>query len=541
MPSTVNCEEEQASSVAEMKVAIAADHAGMPLRRVVVEAVEAAGGDPVVLDLPNAGDSDDYPDVARMVARAIATGEVTRGVLLCGSGAGVAIAANKFPLVRAASVQDTYTAHQMVEHDDANVLAIGARVIGPETAAELVGAFIRASFSKAPRHSRRLGKILDIERESYVKNLPEQLRKREQSIWLRGLDRRMISDGDLAFMLARWGVSGLLPDVLLVAEAISTADTYNDLLLSLLSEGIVEAGELSVAVVHSDLLVGAELLGSVFDATSGTDGYVSVPLPMVSTSGSSPAALPLLLKQIKDLPAKTTRSNVLLEVPATKEGCVMVEELTASGVGINAIMVVHGDHYLQVVSAYSRGLERRLQNGLDLGIPLVVSVAVSTEDQRSSVDQVDEIREHWHRWLATDHWKRLATQGGVTPRLAWAFPPSMSSATDSSWIPLLDETLLEHLTVPSSILQVGKDDLDLLFNVGHRRGVLSARKPQPPSTSNNESVLGSEPVNEPVGYTPGGGAEDMLQRQLLDRSVHQWDILIRAVESKASGLRRQEG
>jgi ribose 5-phosphate isomerase B len=143
-----------------MRIALAVDHAGVPLRVTVLEAVLAAGHD--VHDL---GDHDDYPDVALAVGRAIAAGEADRAILVCGSGAGVSIAASKLPGVRAATCHDHYTAGQCVTHDDCNVLCLGARVIGPAIATELTEAFCAATFSGEERHVRRVGKIQIMERE----------------------------------------------------------------------------------------------------------------------------------------------------------------------------------------------------------------------------------------------------------------------------------------------------------------------------------------------------------------------------------------
>lgn len=117
-----------------------------------------------MLDL---GDAEDYPESARVVAAAIGDGRADRGVLVCGSGAGVAVAAGKFRGIRAATVADCYTARQSVEDDDLNVLCLGARVIGPELARELVGVFAGARFSGAERHVRRLAEIAEIERDAF--------------------------------------------------------------------------------------------------------------------------------------------------------------------------------------------------------------------------------------------------------------------------------------------------------------------------------------------------------------------------------------
>jgi ribose 5-phosphate isomerase B len=147
-----------------MIVAVACDHAGFPLKEVVLEAVRSAGHEP--LDLGTDSETPvDYPDNAIDVGRAIQEKRAARGILLCGSGTGAAVAANKMRGIRAGVCHDLYSARQSVEHDDANVLALGARVIGGELAAELVQTFLAAQFSGEERHRRRLAKIRAIEDE----------------------------------------------------------------------------------------------------------------------------------------------------------------------------------------------------------------------------------------------------------------------------------------------------------------------------------------------------------------------------------------
>ncbi len=143
-----------------MRFAIAVDHAGVTLRTVVHEALLEDGHE--VVDV---GERDDYPDVALAIGQAIAGGDAERGVLVCGSGAGVSVAACKLPGIRAAVCHDHYTAGQCVSHDDCNVLCLGARVIGPAIAAELTQAFAAATFSGEDRHVRRVGKISILERD----------------------------------------------------------------------------------------------------------------------------------------------------------------------------------------------------------------------------------------------------------------------------------------------------------------------------------------------------------------------------------------
>jgi ribose 5-phosphate isomerase B len=147
-----------------MKVACAFDHAGFPLKQLVLEVVGELGHEPVDLGT-HSTDPVDYPDTARAGAEAVRSGRAERAVVVCGSGAGVAVAACKVPGIRAACTHDTYSAHQCVEHDDVNVLCLGARVIGPALARELIEAFLSARFSGEERHVRRLGKINEIEKE----------------------------------------------------------------------------------------------------------------------------------------------------------------------------------------------------------------------------------------------------------------------------------------------------------------------------------------------------------------------------------------
>jgi RpiB/LacA/LacB family sugar-phosphate isomerase len=146
-----------------MRVGLACDHAGFPLKDQIAELIRRSGHD--VIDYGTYSDEPvDYPDFAEKLGRAIQRGDADRGVLVCGSGVGAAVAANKLHGVRAGLCHDTYSARQAVEHDNVNVLALGARVIGPALASELVQAFLRAQFSGEERHLRRLAKVVALEK-----------------------------------------------------------------------------------------------------------------------------------------------------------------------------------------------------------------------------------------------------------------------------------------------------------------------------------------------------------------------------------------
>ena len=148
-----------------MKLAIGADHAGFDLKAQVVPWLESSGHQVVDLGAHNLDPADDFPDFAAAVARSVTGGEVERGLMICGSGVGASIATNKVSGVRACLCHDTYTARQGVEHNDMNVLCLGGRVIGIETAKEVIAAFIGAEFMPEDRFQRRIDKVSKIEAE----------------------------------------------------------------------------------------------------------------------------------------------------------------------------------------------------------------------------------------------------------------------------------------------------------------------------------------------------------------------------------------
>ena len=148
-----------------MKLVIASDHAGLDYKIILLEDIRNSGHE--IKDLGTCDNTPtDYPDHAAAVANAILNKEAERGIIICGSGVGVSVAANKFKRIRAGVCHDNYSAHQCVEHDDVNVLCIGQRVIGIEPAKEIVATFLKATFSGEERHKRRLEKIIALENQN---------------------------------------------------------------------------------------------------------------------------------------------------------------------------------------------------------------------------------------------------------------------------------------------------------------------------------------------------------------------------------------
>jgi ribose 5-phosphate isomerase B len=150
-----------------MKIAVASDHAGVPLNEDIIAELARLGHEVVDLGTHDAFAADDYPDFAAMVGEQVAGGRCERGILVCGSGVGVSVAANKFKGIRAGLCHDHYSAHQGVEHDDMNVLVLGARIIGPMMAQDATEAFLNAKFSGEERHVRRLNKVKGIEKDEF--------------------------------------------------------------------------------------------------------------------------------------------------------------------------------------------------------------------------------------------------------------------------------------------------------------------------------------------------------------------------------------
>lgn len=146
-----------------MKVVIGADHGGFALKQELVETVRLSGHEVLDVGAERYDQADDYPDFALAVARAVAAGKADRGIIVCGSGVGACVAANKIKGARACLCHDTYSARQGVEHDDLNVLCLGGRIVGVALAADLVQAFLGAQFTAEERHARRLRKVLAAE------------------------------------------------------------------------------------------------------------------------------------------------------------------------------------------------------------------------------------------------------------------------------------------------------------------------------------------------------------------------------------------
>jgi transaldolase len=350
-----------------MRVVLASDHAGLMLRADLAEVVASAGHE-VVLVGPCDGQPTDYPIAAAALCRELMAGRAQRGILLCGSGAGMTVAANRFPGIRAATAHDTYTAHQMVEHDAVNVLTLGTRIIGPEPAIEIVRAFLRAEFQPVDRYRRRLAQVIDIERRRTMNPL-YTLTQAGQAAWLDYIRRDMLDDGTFARYISDYCVTGLTSNPSIFDKAISGGDLYDD------SMSGPDAEAIFFDLAIQDLSRAADLLRTAWDLSEGTDGFVSLEVsPLLAADAAS------TIEQGTMLFERTGRPNFLIKVPGTPEGAEAIEELIFRGVNINVTLLFDEVQYRRAAEAYLRGIERRLEAGLDAKVFSVASVFVSRWD-----------------------------------------------------------------------------------------------------------------------------------------------------------------
>jgi transaldolase len=509
-----------------MRIAIAADHAGLPLRPTIADAVRAVGHEPLLLG-PDVAPPEgiDYPLVAKAVADALDATDAQRGILVCGSGAGVTIAANKLPGIRAAYAADHYTGHQMVEHDHVNVLTLGARVMGPEVAAEIVEAFVNATPSTEARHLRRLGEVLEFERDRSM-NAATRLHDAGQSLWLDNITRGLVSSGTLARYIADLAVTGLTSNPTIFDKAMTGSADYDDQVRDLVSSGTTgEALFFELALV--DLTKAASLFRPIWDATRGVDGWVSLEVsPKLAHDTQSSVA------EAKELHQKAGTPNLFIKVPGTPEGLPAIEELIFSGVPVNVTLLFSREHHKDAAEAYLRGLERRKDAGLDLGVASVASVFISRWDAavmgklpadlsgRLGVAIAKRTYKAYRALLASDRWRKLAAAGAKPQRLLWA-----STGTKD---PNLPDTYYIHSLASEQTINTMPETTLLAFGQHGAVGDLL-----PADGGDAEEVL----ARIAKAGIDVDGLASTLQTDGADSFVKSWEDLLTRIESKIDQLR----
>jgi transaldolase len=504
----------------QMRVAVASDHAGEGLLETTVDAIREAGHEPVIIG--QASEGDDYPDVALAVAGAIRTGQAQRGVVLCGSGAGVTVAANKIPLVRAALAYETYTARQMVEHDDVNVLALGARVIGPAVAGDVVSAFLRARFSGAARHSRRLSKVLAME-ATRVQGAAADLIGRGQQLWLDGVDAEVLDDGRVAHWIGDLAVSGVTtsPDVL--AEALR-AGAYADRLehhdVEVVGEQDLEEPEaLVLATLLADACAAADLLGGVHGATAGAGGYASIDLPPTMADDVEGT-----LGVARRLHSLADRRNVMVKVPATRAGHNVARRLIEAGIPVHSTLVYSVDQYRAAAQAYLDGVERRLRAGEDPAVGAVISMPVAPWDE-ATADRLPEglhhtVGLHVARKVAEASRDLWASEAGQALADAGALPQRLVFSGLVPKEPLRPTYYVDALDVDGIALLLSRRTLDAVDAAGQ--------------VTSEPDIASMDPRQlEDAGVSLDALAT-RLQHDGLRRAAASWNALLEAAEAAAN-------
>jgi transaldolase / glucose-6-phosphate isomerase len=418
-----------------MRVAIGSDHAGFELKEAVKGFLIAERRE--VLDVGAfSQDPVDYPDCAEAVGAVVRDGRAERGIILCGSGVGASMAANRMPGIRAGLCHDTYSAHQGVEHDDMNVLVLGGRVVGSALARELVDAFLHARFSGEVRHVRRLAKMTALE------NPLRALGVHGQSVWLDYIRRTLITSGELQRLIEEDGLRGVTSNPAIFEKAIAGSSDYADI-LEAPGASALDPSVLYERLAVRDIQDAADVLRPVYDQTATRDGYVSLevsPLLAYDTAAT--------LEEAKRLWRTVARDNLMIKVPATPEGIPALQQLIAEGINVNVTLLFAQDSYERAAEAYITGLETLASRGGDLKrVASVASFFVSRID--TAIDALLDARlqpagdareqglvrglggrvaianaklafQRYQELFSGARWQALAERGAQTQRLLWA-------------------------------------------------------------------------------------------------------------------------
>ncbi|MGE5440034.1 MAG: transaldolase [Bacteroidota bacterium] len=346
-----------------MKIGIAADHGGYEIKEKVAAFLRTEGHTVTDYGAYRLSADDDYPDFVIPLSHAVASREVERGIAICGSGVGASVAANKIPGVRAALIHDCYSARQGVEDDNINVICFGGRVMGYSLMKELITAFLKAQFSQAERHKRRLGKVAHLElkgeenmatgRMNPLIKVGEYL----QSIWLDNLNRQMIKNGKLKKFIEEDGLSGITSNPAIFEKAIVEGEEYLSDIRTLVMQGRAKE-KIYEELTIRDIQDAADLLRPVFDKAQGQDGFVSLEVSPYLAHKTEDT-----IKEAHHLWEKVNRPNVMIKVPAITESIPAIRQLISDGININITLLFGLDRYREIIEAYLSALAERVEAG----------------------------------------------------------------------------------------------------------------------------------------------------------------------------------
>lgn len=465
-----------------MRIAIGADHAGLPLKSPLIEEFSAEGH--VFIDLGTHNtDPVDYPDIARAVGEAVILGRADRGIVLCGSAQGASVASNKLPGIRAALAHDTYSAHQSVEHDDCNVLCLGARVIGPALAAEVTRSWIGAQYTGEERHARRVEKIHKLEHHHPLLDL----RLQGQSAWVDDLRLDVLKSGEFRGLIAQ-GITGVTSNPTIMERSISGSDAYDPAIRRLVREG-KSPREIAIALWMEDIRVATDQLRPIYDLTEGADGYASIEVDAelaYDTEGT--------LKEARRLWSELNRPNVMVKVPGTPAGLPAIRQLTSEGINVNITLLFSQEMHEQVMEAYLSGLEEwtsrpangggtrppasvasffvsRVDSKVDPALHSRLQGGAATEDERQELEPllgtaaIANAKLAYQRFLENfsgPRWETLARRGARVQRPLWA----STSTKDPSY---RDVLYVEELVGPDTVNTMPRQTIEAFKDHGYVR------------------------------------------------------------------------
>ncbi len=358
-------------------------------------------------------------------------------------------------------------------------------------------------------------------------NPAQQLHDAGQSIWLDSISRRMLTSGTLARYIGELAVTGLTSNPTILGHAMAASADYDNSLHGHVSSGVADPQDLVYGVALEDLTAAADLFRPAWEASGGTDGYVSVEVPpgLAYDAGQS-------INFARNLHARANRPNLLIKIPGTPPGLTAMERMIADGVGINVTLLFSETHYLQTADAYMRALERRAAAGQDLDVPSVASVFVSRWDRaadpllpaglhgRLGLAVTQRVYAAYRALLDSERWQALARDGALPQRVLWA-----STSTKDPAFP--DTYYLGKLAAPGTINTVPEKTLLAFADHGEFCEFL-----QPDRVAAEKLI--AEVTAEGIDVIALG---ESLQRQGARAFEADWASLLEAISAKAAAQR----
>jgi transaldolase / glucose-6-phosphate isomerase len=464
-----------------MRIAIGSDHAGFELKEAIKAFLTEDKREIVDVGTDTTAPVD-YTDYAEAVGAAMRESRAERGIIVCGSGVGASMTANRIPGIRAGLCHDTYSAHQGVEHDDMNVLVLGGRVVGVELARELVRTFLNARFTGEERHLRRLAKMTALE------NRVRALQVFGQSVWLDYIRRTLITSGDLRRLIDQDGVRGVTTNPSIFEKAVAGSSDYRDILEA------PEARATDPKVLYERLAIrdirdAADLLRTVYEKSGRRDGYVSMEVSPVlarDTNGT--------LEEARRLWQAVGRENLMIKVPATPEGVPAIQQLVGEGINVNVTLLFAQDAYEHVAESYIAGLEAfaarggdltrvasvasffvsRIDTAVDALIGARLSVTTDAHEQsalrsltgKAAIANARLTYQRYREIFTGRRWQALADRGAQTQWVLWA-------STGTKNPSYRDVVYVEDLIGPETVNTIPPATLDAFRDHGRTRASLT--------------------------------------------------------------------